>query len=98
MALEGAVDPDEMPELKDLGEDGLTRFPEPVQYKLNVNRVADIVEVDGILESVVELSCGRCLERYTMPFTSKFSVAYTRHLPECTDEDDEGVELTDILA
>lgn len=94
LSLEGTLTLDELPQLKKLGDDGSTRFTEPVRYQLKISRIVDMVEVRGEVESVVELSCGRCLEPYTKPFSTRFSIAFTRQLPECVDEDGEEIELS----
>jgi len=94
LLLEGSLLPEELPQLKELGDDGFSRFTGPVQYRLNINRIVDMVEVRGEVESVVELSCGRCLERYTMPFATNFSIAFAQQLPDCVDDDGEEIELS----
>ncbi len=94
LLLEGSLPPEEFPQLNALGDDGFTRFTGPVQYRLNISRIADMIEVRGEVESVVELSCGRCLERYTMPFSTNFSLAFARQLPDCVDDDGEEIELS----
>ena len=92
--LEGEMDPVDLPQLNTLGNDGLSRFPDPVAYKFSISRIADIVEIKGELESSVDLSCGRCLDKYRMPLTSRFALAYTRQLPDCVDEEGEEIELS----
>lgn len=91
---EDEVSPDLFPQLTDMVAAGDARFPEPVQYRINVSHIAGLIEVSGDISTVVELACGRCLERYSMPFSSKFSLAYAEQLPECADEDGEEVELS----
>lgn len=94
LVLEGEIGSDRFPQLDQLVEMGELLFPEPLSYRLNVSRIADMAEVDGSIEGEVELSCGRCLEKYRMPFSSRFSLAFTRQLPEMSDEDGEEVELS----
>ena len=94
LSLEGVVNPDEFSQLNELSESGVSRVAEPVKYKLNLYRLADMVEVDGSLEGVIDLSCSRCLDHYQMPFSSRFSMAFTRHLPEVGGDEEDGVELT----
>jgi uncharacterized protein len=92
--LEGNLNPEELPQLRELADDGFSRFVEPVQYRVNISRIVDMVEVRGEVESVVDLSCGRCLERYTLPFATSFSIAFARQLPACVDDDGEEIELS----
>lgn len=94
LLLEEEVSPDTFPQLTDIAAAGDARFPEVIRYRIKINRIAGIVEVVGSVETVVELNCGRCLDSYQMPFSSDFFVAYTQELPECIDEDDEGIELS----
>ncbi len=93
LTLDGVVQPDGFSQFKEMTESGVSRIAEPVNYKLNLFRLADMVEVDGSVEGAIELSCSRCLEFYQMPFSSRFSMAFTRQLPELTGDDDE-IELT----
>jgi len=92
--LEGDIQPADLPALGELGSNGLAQFPDPVHYRIDISRIADIIEVDGRLESTMALSCGRCLEHYSTPFTARFSLAFTRQLPDCVDEAGDEVELS----
>ncbi len=94
LLLEGTIPPDRFPQLQELGEKGELLFPEPLSYRLDVSRIADIAEIDGRIEGVVELACGRCLEPYRMPFSSRFALAFTRQLPVFSEEDGVEVELS----
>ena len=94
LLLEGEVSPDAFPLLVQITGEGTASFPQAVRYRFNVSRLSDIVEVSGFVDAVVELSCGRCLDSYQMPFSSNFFLAYTQQLPVCTDDDDEETELS----
>lgn len=75
-------------------EEGLT-FVAPLQTRLRVVRVGEMVEVEGTVESRVRLSCSRCLAEFDEPLVGRFALTYTRQMPEVTDEaGGEEVELT----
>lgn len=93
LLLQGEVTPDAFPQLTELIVDGDLRFSEQISYRLSIQRLAGMVEVDGYVDAVVELSCGRCLDFYKLPFSANFYLAYAEQLPECVNEDDEETEL-----
>jgi uncharacterized protein len=92
--LEGDLNPIDLPQLKELGDDDLVTFTAPINYAIDVSRFADIIEIKGRVKSAIGLSCGRCLEPYKMAVASSFSLAYTSQLPDCVDEEGEEVELS----
>lgn len=92
--LEGHLVPADLPALKELCEADLAQFPDPVHYRIDISRIADIIEVDGNLDSTLALSCGRCLEPYKTSFSARFSLAFTHQLPDVVDDDGEDVELS----
>ena len=92
LLLEGEVSPDAFPLLVEITDEGTASFPQAVHYRFNVSRLVDMIEVSGFIDAVVELSCGRCLDSYQMPFSSNFFLAYTQQLPVCTDDEDEDEE------
>lgn len=94
LLLEGEVSSDDLPQLRQLVDSGSARFPEPIRYRLNVDRLAEMVEVEGLVETSIELPCSRCLEPYRLPFSAEFELAYARDLPEVTDEEGEEMELS----
>ena len=94
LLLEGEVNPDDFPLLGELATEGVARFVEQIHYRLRVDRLAGMVEVDGAIEAVSELSCSRCLAAYRLPVTAAFSLAYTEQLPEYVIDEEEGTELS----
>lgn len=69
-------------------------FLAPVSVRLRVVRVAGMIEVDGSLESLARLTCGRCLGEYELPIEAGFALTFAEELPAVIDEEtDEEVEL-----
>lgn len=53
------------------------------------------VHVRGHLRAVLELECGRCLERYELPLDQELDLFYLPHRPEDQAESEDEVELSD---
>lgn len=95
LELESEEAPETVPALAETAaEEGCT-FVAPLQTRLRVIRVGEMVEVEGTVESQVRLACGRCLAEYDEPLLGRFALTYVREMPEVTGEDDgEEVELS----
>jgi len=81
----------EFPELAVIAEDGGPKFSEPLVFKLRFQRLGQLVAVDGTLDAVVTLKCGRCLGSFKRSLTESFAFTFAPQ-PE-SNEDQEDVEL-----
>lgn len=95
LTLEFTEEYTEFPTLVDLVEAGEARFPLPLQIRLRIFRIDEMVEAEGELETAIGLSCSRCLTDFEFPVSSRFSLTFTRELPAVEDgEGEEGVEVS----
>jgi len=95
LTLDFEEKPETFPTLVEMTRAGECQFPAPLKTHLRAIRVRDIIEVEGNVETLVRLSCSRCLKEFEMPLATRFALAYTRQLPEVTDEfGEEEVELS----
>ncbi|MEA3363901.1 MAG: DUF177 domain-containing protein [Thermodesulfobacteriota bacterium] len=81
----------DFPDLIAIAEDGGSRFSEPLEFQLRLQRTGQFVEVDGCLNATVGLQCGRCLQSFEQSLSESFVLTFS---PLC-DEDQvaEEVEL-----
>ncbi|WP_321370891.1 DUF177 domain-containing protein [uncultured Desulfuromusa sp.] len=82
---------DEFPDLINLVEKDAPKFQEPLVFKLRLQRTGKYVEVDGHLDAVVGLNCGRCLQDFELSLSESFSVTFVPRGNE--DEPEEEIEL-----
>jgi uncharacterized protein len=68
-------------------------FVAPLQFRLRFQKSGQLVEVNGHLETVVALSCGRCLQAYEKDLRSDFALTFTPYVAEEQDVEDEAVEV-----
>jgi len=47
-------------------------LPEPLRLHCRAQRIGEDIQLEGGVEGVVELECGRCLERYRYAFSEAF--------------------------
>ena len=66
------------PTLLQAQSDGECEFLSPVRISLSVVREYDHIRVHGNVGTDVKLTCSRCLNEYTDPLTSAFTIFYTR--------------------
>jgi len=86
--------PEAFPGLMEIVADGDGVFLAPLKTSLRAVHVRDMVEVEGQVETVIRLSCSRCLESYDTSLVAPFALTYTRELPEVEAESDEEVEIS----
>lgn len=70
------------PELKQLEADGECRFEDNIYAHLEIRKVADIVEVEGRIETKTSATCSRCLVAYEVPVVHHFAVDFSQELPD----------------
>ena len=93
--LESEEAPEDFPSLAEVVEAGECVFVAPLQTRLRVVRVGEMVEVEGTVESRIRHSCSRCLMEFEEPLASRFALTYAREMPEVMeDASGEEVELS----
>ncbi len=83
----------DFPELLTMRENGGAGFKDPIHFSLRLQRVGQIVEIDGHLNAEVELACGRCLKSFFHTLSEQFSLTFS---PQ--DEDQELTEDMELDA
>lgn len=93
-----SLDFEELPEafagLMEIVAAGDCEFIAPLKTRLRAVHIRDMIEVEGQVETVIRLSCSRCLESYDTSLEAPFALTYTRELPEIGSESDEEVEIS----
>ncbi len=67
----------DFPDLSELAEEGGPEFTEPLHFHLRFQRSGPIVELEGQLEAEVDLSCGRCLQRFRQSLNETFVLTFS---------------------
>ena len=81
--------------LKAMMENGECEFAEPLAIHLDVLPMRDFIRVKGHLDTTLRLACVRCLEVFEYPLRSRFTLNYSRQIPQDVhDTETEGIELT----
>lgn len=78
-------------ELEELSREGGFEFHEPLNFKLRLQRTGQLVELDGLCQARVTLSCGRCLDPYVAEIDERFALTFAPL--EKDEETEEEVEL-----
>ncbi|UCF90080.1 MAG: DUF177 domain-containing protein [Desulfobacterales bacterium] len=81
LSLEFEEQPEFFPVLKEMIESGECVFLAPIKTRLQAVRIAELVEVEGSVETTVRLTCSRCLKRFKTPLHSQFALTYTKAPP-----------------
>lgn len=69
------------PVLREMVLTGECEFLEPIRTRLRAVRIREMVEVDGLVQTAVRLSCGRCLAPFACPLSIEFALTYTGDRP-----------------
>ena len=86
---------DHFPVLAEMTMDGECKFMSPIITQARVFRVANLIEIEGNVETTVRLACGRCLNEYDVLLSNRYRLTYTKELPESLiDPDQSDIELT----
>ncbi len=83
----------DFPELQTLLEESGAAFSGPIHFHLRLQRVGQLVEVDGLLNAGVSLFCGRCLQPFSEAIADRFSLTFTPRKP-----DQESVEELELAS
>jgi uncharacterized protein len=85
---------EDFPLLAELVKKDECRFSFPVDINLTIQPVGGMFHVTGRLNTVVSLSCSRCLASIDFPVKEDFLVIYTKEVPDMEPFGNEGeVEL-----
>ena len=81
--------------LKTLLDSGECEFVGALAVHLEVLPMRDFIRVKGRLETRIRQECGRCLATFEAPLYSRFTLNYSRQIPQDVHKTDtEGIELT----
>lgn len=82
------------PVLSEMEQNRECEFLTPIETRLEVNRVGDIVNVDGELNTSIRIACDRCLVKFENELESLFSLTYSQDFEDTTEESDDELELS----
>ena len=86
--------PEFFPVLSEMIKLGECKFAAPIRTTANAHRIGDMIQLNGEIDTLVHLSCGRCLNDFQTPLNSEFELTYVRRLPDARlDEDQDEVEI-----
>lgn len=78
LSLEVDCPADRFPVLRQMIAEGACEFAAPIRIRLRAERIGEMVEVDGGVESSLRLACDRCLRQFLSPLQSVFSLTYAQ--------------------
>ena len=90
--LEFEEQPDVFPVLSEMINQGECNFMAPIKTALRAIRIEDMIDVQGHLNTLVRLPCGRCLKEYETPLKSRFEITYA-HRPPSVPADEKQAEV-----
>lgn len=83
------------PVLTEMVSAGECKFPVPIKTALRAQRISDMVEIEGNIETLVGLPCSRCLQIFETPLKSHFSLTYIQRAGDIeADGEPQEVELS----
>lgn len=77
------------PALEELQQRGEVRFEGPVVVSGRVQRIAELIEVEGDVKVPASVPCSRCLEDVSLALESRFALTFSKDHPVVTDEETE---------
>jgi uncharacterized protein len=67
----------------------------PIDVRLIARVEGDLIVVEGVLTTAVELACSRCVETFEYPIQRRFTLRFSREIPEeLSGGGEEETELT----
>jgi len=72
---------DRFPELREMARNGECEFTSPIRVRLRAARIREIVEIEGIVQAAMRVTCGRCLMPFIYPLEAEFALTYTGDRP-----------------
>lgn len=94
LSQSGEVEASTLAGLDALISTGQLTVKSPVEYSFRINRVGEIITIQGHVSTLVSLACGRCLEHFDLPLNANFDLVYAEKMPEVEDEFDAEIELS----
>lgn len=83
------------PVLAEMVAAGECEFPVPIKTAIKVQRISDVVKIEGNIETLVCLPCSRCLQLSETPLKSNFSLTYIQWVGDIVaDGEPQEVELS----
>ena len=93
--LEFEERPDRFTSVNELMDKGECGFAAPVGIALRVTPMPDMIRVDGRFNTTIRQACVRCLEPFDRSLESRFTLDYSKSIPDDLHRDDgHSVELT----
>jgi len=83
----------EMQGTEDQKSGGL-KFVTPVECKVRLSKIAQLIELSCSVRVTVALQCSRCLQDLSVELPVEFKQTYAKELPDVVDETDGEVEIT----
>lgn len=85
----------DFPDLEALSKSGECQFIGALTVHLEVLPMKDFIRVKGRLAARIRQECGRCLAAFEAPLNSRFTLNYSRRIPQDVHKSGtEGIELT----
>ena len=84
---------EEFPLLLELQNQEEFHFVGPIAFRLRLQRVGQIVEIDGFFTASLAITCGHCLQGFQLPLAGDFALTYTPLSPDTSAELPEELEL-----
>lgn len=78
LSLEVECPADRFPVLRQMIGEGACEFTALIRIRFKADRIGEMVEVDGDLQTSLRLTCSRCLEQFLSPLQSGFALTYTQ--------------------
>lgn len=83
----------DFPDLGVIVGDGGPKFGEPLVFHLRLQRTGRFVELDGHLDALVVLQCGRCLQSFKQSLSESFALTFVPR-----DQDNKAEEEVELEA
>lgn len=81
LVLELISKPESFPVLAAMTQSRECEFHAPIRTSLKAIRIGDMVEVEGTIDTIVRLTCGRCLINFEIPLNTPFTLTYVQQAP-----------------
>lgn len=67
--------------LREITRGGECEFTSPISTRLRATRIRELVEIEGVVQTAMRLTCGRCLAPFIYPVKVEFALTYTGDRP-----------------
>jgi uncharacterized protein len=67
--------------LREITRSGECEFTSPIRTRLRATRIRELVEIEGVVQTAMRLTCGRCLSPFIYPLEVEFAITYTGDRP-----------------